>query len=190
MAKSEAQRGIQGQNLVERILKSRDFVCVEGIGTPFLQKMVKGRNSQRNGWLLRWIKFFQKPSGDHRAFLPDKSGRGVLIETKTITDRETLRWSDLRKHQPGKLDKHVRVGAVVLLAWVHTSGVYLMQWPVPGFAPGRNSIKLERAKQLDIESAWQFCPGKAPKSWVFSRDEPCAVCEAANKKIEEALRSG
>ena len=171
MARKEAIRGKKGENKVAGVLRGRGFVRVEPIGTPvILRTFSKGRYPG-----VFHVKFGQKVSGDHRALLPDKSGRAVLVETKTIIDRDTLRWSDMRTHQPERLDLHVEENAVVLLAWVHRSGTYLMQWPVPGYAP-RKSIKLATAKELNIESAWQFCGEGASLDWIISIDQPCPVC--------------
>jgi hypothetical protein len=111
---------------------------IERIGTP-----VKLIPAPRAPGCFRVI-WAEPVSGDHRGLLP--GGRSVLAETKTILDRN-LRYSDLRQHQPGRLTCHAELGGLSLLVWVHSSGVYVMQWPVAGFAPGK-SIAPEIAEKL------------------------------------------
>ena len=84
-------------------------------------------------------------SGDHRGLIGEE-GRSVLIEVKTILDRN-LRFSDFRSHQPDRLSEHARLGGLSLVVWVHTSGVYVMTWPIPGFGEG-TSIDVPRAIEL------------------------------------------
>jgi hypothetical protein len=90
-------------------------------------------------------------SGDHRGILP--GGRSVLAETKTILERNLV-WSDLRDHQPERLDEHTRWGGLTFLVWVSARGVFIMRWPIPGFGPGKG-ITLEKAEQLDVTDATQ-----------------------------------
>lgn len=121
--------GKYGQERAAAALRSLGIEMVEQIGTPvFLIPAERARNT----YFVTWG---EKVSGDHRGILP--GGRSVLAETKTIMERN-LRWSDLRDHQPGRLDEHSKHGGLSLLVWVHTTGVHVMQWPVHGFGPGES----------------------------------------------------
>lgn len=153
MARSEQRIGASGEQLVENRLRAIGFDMIEKIGTPirmtplptFAINALRRMGINTNG-IFR-VAFGDKVAGDRRAII-NPSGRSVLIETKTILNRN-LRYSDLRKHQPGKLDEHSVLGGISILAWVHESGVYIMQWPVPGFQKGK-SIKTEQAQSLNI----------------------------------------
>lgn len=138
MSKAEAKLGIRGQELAANVLRQIGVFMVEHIGTPFT--IVK---AGRRGWYQGF--FGEKVSGDLRGHT--KNGISVLAEVKTIWNRN-LRWSDLREHQPGRLDMHAE-RAISLLIWVHDSGVFIMLWPVPGFRPGK-SISPEQAASLNI----------------------------------------
>ena len=121
--------GKYGQERAAAALRSLGIEMVEQIGTPvFLIPAERARNT----YFVTWG---EKVSGDHRGIL--QGGRSVLAETKTIMERN-LRWSDLRDHQPGRLDEHNQHGGLSLLVWVHTTGVHVMQWPVLGFGPGES----------------------------------------------------
>lgn len=125
------------------VLRGRGLRCVRKIGTPIkilTKRVISGLTWHRIAW-------GEKVMGDTTALAP--GGRGVLIETKTITDRN-LQYSDLRKHQPGDLSRYADAEGIALLVWVHHSGVYVMEWPIPGFEPG-TSISPEYARELDIQ---------------------------------------
>lgn len=153
MSKTEQRVGKAGENLVQRTLYSRGFLIPEKIGTPVRLISLTSRAIsmlRRSGISPKGIYrviFGEKVSGDHRAVLP--GGKSVLVESKTILDTDRLIYSKLRDHQPDALTAHAETGAVSLLAWVSSYGVFLMRWPVPGFAP-RKSISLEKAQELDI----------------------------------------
>ncbi len=140
MTRAQDRTGKQGQNLAASALRMLGIEMVEKIGTPvkLIPVQYQGR---KDVYRVIWG---EKVSGDHRGILPN--GRSVLAETKTILDRN-LRWSDLREHQPGRLDQHNQHGGLTLLVWVHSSGVYIMQWPVLGFGEGK-SITPEQAQEL------------------------------------------
>lgn len=139
--KHEQTIGKQGQNLAAAELRSIGIEMVEKIATPVL--LIP---SAHKG-LFRPV--FEEPvSGDHRGILHD--GTSVLAETKTIMDRN-LRYSDLRDHQPARLTEHVSWGGLSLLVWVHSEGIYIMQWPIFGFKPG-TSISPKNAQFLSIRS--------------------------------------
>ena len=142
MARYEDQVGKAGQNVAASALRRLGIECVEKIGTP-VKLIPRGKWGAQITYQVIWG---EKVAGDHRGILP--GGRSVLAETKTILDRN-LRWSDLLEHQPRKLSAHAEAGGLSLLVWVHSTGVYVMQWPVPGFGPGRSIVP----KQAGIFSA-------------------------------------
>lgn len=135
--------GKHGQNIAASVLSGRCGInMVEKIGTPVLAIPDK-----RHPGLFRVI-FEAKVSGDHRGLIGN--GISVLAETKTILDRN-LRYSDLREHQPARLDEHVKFGGISLLVWVHGSDAYVMRWPIEGFEYG-SSVSHERAQALNAET--------------------------------------
>ena len=138
MSRYEDRIGKAGQSQAGQALRRLGVEQVEEIGTP-AKLIPAGRGVYKVSW-------GEKVAGDHRGILP--GGRSVLAETKTILDRN-LAWSDLRPHQPGKLTEHAEHGGLSLLVWVHSSGVYVLPWPVPGFGPGK-SINPDKARELEI----------------------------------------
>lgn len=142
MSRKEAKIGKAGENLAANRIRSLGIEMVEEIGTPFT--IVK---SKPNNWFQGF--FGKKVSGDTRGVIPG-TGRSVLVETKTIMDRN-LRWSDLREHQPERLSQHAELGGWSLLVWVHHTGIYIFEWPIPesDFRPGK-SMTIEVAKRLEI----------------------------------------
>jgi hypothetical protein len=141
--RSQQQRGKQGQNVAASALSRAGIEMVEQIGTPV--KLIPVHDHRQD--VFRVV-FGEKVSGDHRGIL--YGGRSVLAETKTILDRN-LRYSDLREHQPGRLTSHATFGGLSLLVWVHSSCVYIMEWPIEGFVEGK-SITPEKARELNIVS--------------------------------------
>ena len=139
MSRHEDRIGKIGQEHAAAALRRIGVNMVEKIGTPV--KIIPAR--VKGTYTVVWG---EKVSGDHRGILDD--GTSVLAETKTIMDRNLV-WSDLREHQPERLDQHAEFGGVSLLVLVHKSGVYVMRWPVPGFGP-RKSITPEQAQQIDV----------------------------------------
>lgn len=154
MGRKSQQLGEQGELLAENRLRAIGLEMVEKIGTPVRLIRLPTRTikvlslSGINPKGISRVIFGEKVSGDRRAIIPG-SGRSVLIETKTILDRN-LRWSDLRDHQPGRLDRHYELGGLSLLVWVHKTGIYILRWPVPDFGY-RKSITPEQAEQLNIQ---------------------------------------
>lgn len=140
MAKYEDQVGKAGQNIAASALRRLGILRVQKIGTP-VKIIPRGKYGNQITYQVIWG---EKVAGDHHGILP--GGRSVLAETKTILDRN-LRWSDLLEHQPEELSGHAADGGLSLLVWVHSSGVYVMQWPVPGFGPG-GSITPQKAAAL------------------------------------------
>lgn len=142
MSRREQRIGNMGQEHAAAALRRAGVNMVEKIGTPV--KLIPSKRGGKGTYTVIWG---EKVSGDHRGILP--GGISVLAETKTILDRNLV-WSDLREHQPERLTEHFQCGGVSLLVWVHSSGVYVMRWPVPDFGP-RKSITPERAEELHIE---------------------------------------
>lgn len=140
--KYEHTVGKQGQRLAADALTRLGVEMVEKIGTPVIM-IPKGT---KNGVPVFQVVFEEKVSGDHRGILSD--GTSVLAETKTILDRN-LRYSDLREHQPDRLTQHHSFGGLSLLVWAHSSGVYVMRWPIKGFVSGV-SISPSTAEALSI----------------------------------------
>ena len=129
MTRREQRIGGAGEHVAASVLSALGISMVERIGTPV--KLIPAPYA-RGYYRVIWA---EAVSGDHRGILP--GGRSVLAETKTIMDRD-LRWSDLRPHQPGQLTQHAELGGLSLLVWVHSTGVYVLKWPVAGFGPGKS----------------------------------------------------
>jgi hypothetical protein len=141
MSRTEQAIGKHGQELAQATLRRMGVKMVEQIGTPVhLIPHLRDKGYYR-------VIFGEKVSGDHRGIT--FGGISVLVETKTILGRETLRWSDFREHQPGRLSEHHDEGGLSLVAWVSDIGVFVLRWPIPGFGPGK-SINFERARELEI----------------------------------------
>lgn len=141
MSRKEQRIGGAGERYAASALSALGVELVERIGTP-----VKLCPHPRIPGYFRVI-WSEPVSGDFRGILP--GGRSVLAECKTILDRN-LRFSDLREHQPDALTRHAEMGGLSLLVWVHGSGIFVLRWPVPGFAPG-TSITPERAAALALK---------------------------------------
>jgi hypothetical protein len=141
MSRQQQSIGAAGESLAAQVLRGLGALMVEEISTPV--RLIP-HPTIPGYYRVIWG---EKVSGDHRGILP--GGRSVLVETKTITDRN-LRWSDLREHQPDRLTEHAVHGGMSLLVWVHSSGVYVMRWPVPGFGPGK-SIDPETAARRAVD---------------------------------------
>ena len=139
MTRQQQSIGKHGQKFARSMLSGLGLEFIEEIGTPVILIPVSG--PRKNIYQVIWG---DKVAGDHRAMLPD--GRSVLIEVKTILDRN-LTGSDLREHQPMKLQQHADFNGLSLLVWVHDTGVYVMRCPIAGFGPGKG-ITPERAAEF------------------------------------------
>lgn len=126
----EQKIGKDGEQRARSVLAGLGLEMIEKIGTPVNLIPVRSAH-QKNVFFVVWG---EKVAADHRAILPD--GRSVLIEVKTIDERN-LAWSDLRDHQPAKLQQHADLNGLSLLVWVHGMEVFVMRWPVEGFGPGK-----------------------------------------------------
>ncbi len=144
MTKHEQRTGAIGEQHAAQALRSAGIEMVEKIGTPV--KLIPSRIP--GTYKVIWG---EKVSGDMRGILP--GGKSVLAETKTILDRN-LRYSDLREHQPERLTQHAEHGGVSLLVWVHTTGIWIMRWPVNGFIRGK-SIDPDTAEELHLINGLQ-----------------------------------
>lgn len=142
MTKKQQVIGKGGEERAANTLRSLGIRMVEKIGTPV--RLIPAK--QPNTYFVIWG---DKVSGDHHGIIP-YTGRYVLAETKTMLDHN-LRWSDLREHQPERLSEHANLGGLSLLVWVHSDGIYVMQWPIPGFQSGK-SIDRETATALDLKT--------------------------------------
>ena len=143
MSKAQDTIGKQGQEVAAAALRRIGVNMVEKIGTP-VKIIHKGTKDSVAVFQVIWG---EKVSGDHRGILSD--GTSVLAETKTILDRN-LRWSDLREHQPGRLTEHHNRGGLSLLVWVHSTGTYIMKWPINGFEKERDSLLPTEAAFMNI----------------------------------------
>ena len=142
--------GAHGEQLASSVLVGMGVNDPEKIGTPVqLTPYFKyGKKAPEKG-VFR-VKFGEKVSGDRRGVLDN--GISVLIEVKTLLDKDRIIFSDMRDHQPERLARHASYGkALSLLVWVHSSGVYAMRFPIAGFGPGK-SIKLKQAIDLHFET--------------------------------------
>jgi len=129
MTRREQLIGKDGEQLARSVLDGLGLEFIEKIGTPV--KLIPVPSSRKN---VYQVIFGEKVAADHRAMLPD--GRSVLVEVKTVYDRNLV-WSDLRDHQPAKLQQHAEFNGLSLLVWVHDSGVFVMRFPIEGFGPGK-----------------------------------------------------
>lgn len=143
MGKAQDTIGKQGQEIAAAALRRIGVNMIEKIGTP-VKVIPKG---MKDGVPVFQVIWGEKVSGDHRGILDD--GTSVLAETKTILDRN-LRWSDLREHQPGRLTEHHNRGGLSLLVWVHSTGTYVMEWPIIGFDKERTRITPTEAAFMNI----------------------------------------
>lgn len=156
MTKREDDIGKHGQNLARSVLDGLGIECLEKIGTP-IKAIPMGKVRGQEVWQVIWG---EKVAGDHRGVLP--GGRSVLIETKTIVERNLV-WSDFREHQPGKLSAHDNMGGLSLVVWVHSPEVYVMEWPITGFGPGKGITPalaeiLDKIARGNLREACRTCP--------------------------------
>lgn len=142
--KREQNIGKHGENLAESMLHGLGLEFIEKVGTP-VKLIPINANSAKTG--IYKVIFGERVAADRRAMLPD--GTSVLIEVKTILDRNLV-WSDLREHQPGKLQQRADFNGLSLLVWVNDT-VNVMRWPIEGFGPGKG-ITPARAVQLHVET--------------------------------------
>lgn len=141
MGKAQTTIGKQGQEIAAAALRRIGVNMVEKIATPVL--LIP--HTHNKGWFR--VVYEEPVSGDHRGILSD--GTSVLAETKTILDHN-LRWSDLREHQPARLTEHHNHGGLSLLVWVHSTGTYVMEWPIIGFDKERTRITPTEAAFMNI----------------------------------------
>lgn len=121
------------------------------LGFQRVRKNPPAKFMSGNGTLLS-----VKGGADFTAITGDGSGRVVHAEVKTWNE-DTLTWSALKPHQRDDLDEINRLGGVALLIWVRkkANGRYqtmVIPWPVPGFGPGRQSIRLADVERHEVIS--------------------------------------
>lgn len=144
------RKGKVGELAAEQTLRAMGFRFIKPVGKHVHLTPIDARRG------IYLVKFVSTLPGDFTAV--GDNGRSVLVEVKHINDRDVLRWSDLRKGknglpgQPESLNAHHEAGGMSLLVWVNsTPNVIVMDWPIPGFGPGRaGSLSLERAIELDV----------------------------------------
>ncbi len=93
--------------------------------------------------------FCGKAEGDLRAVGP--GGTSVLVECKSRPER--LTFSDLEKHQSARLDEHLALGGISLVAWHNSDGIYVLPWDImraQGFGKG-HGIGSEWAAKNEIK---------------------------------------
>lgn len=106
MPRYQQRKGKIGENITFRILRTMGFRFIRPVGkhvhlTPIDPK----RGTYR-------VNFISKLAGDFTAV--GDGGQSVLVEVKHIDQRDTLRWSDLRKGQPESLTEHAEAGGLSL----------------------------------------------------------------------------
>ena len=141
----EQRTGRAGEELAASVLRGFGIQQIERIGTPVRQ--VDGRIIYGEPVAADFRGVYQVSVHPHTTN-PETIGQSVLAEVKTV--EHNLRWSDFREHQPGKLSEHAELGGLSLVVWVHSSGVYVMQWPIRGFGPG-DGLTPDAAREV----AWE-----------------------------------
>ena len=135
--KRNQSKGVVGECIAARVLKSMGLRCIRAIYTGWTIK----RN--REGKIVGASPTGQV-AGDYNAVAP--GGISVLVEVKK-KDEDRLVYSTLEPHQHKALYDHHEAGGISLLVWVHENIPYVMRYPIDGFKP-RSSIKIEEARWL------------------------------------------
>lgn len=120
-------KGNQGQKLADEELVRRGVAMVRSIPT-----------------LKRAGRYVRTTAADTIGIIPG-TGQSVIMEIKAYDG--VLQWSALRDDQHQRLAEHSQYGGISLIGWVNGKDVYIMQYPVAGFAP-RRSITPEMAQNL------------------------------------------
>lgn len=127
------------------------YLALRSIGLEFIEPI-------HQAWkLIRWLPKYgrgaahivplKKLKGDFRAI--GRDGVSVLVEVK-MRDEQLL-WSDLKQHQREALTEHYQCGGMSLVVWVATNDIFVLEWPIDGFAP-RRSLSEEQARALNLTS--------------------------------------
>jgi len=154
LGRQSVMKGKKGQAIALTEMRRIGFLECQEIATP----VVYVRTRLIDQIPYHQVAYKERVNGDITAFLPN--GVGVVCEVKTKTDGN-LTWSIMQKHgehQATNLDRISKIG-VALVAWVcAVDECYLLQWPIPGFGPGRDSISIEDAAKLSIKflPPWAF----------------------------------
>jgi len=134
------RKGKIGELAAERALRTMGIEYLRPVGKNVHLTPVNAKKG------IYRVRFISRLPGDYRGVVGN--GRSVLVEVKHITDRNTLRWSDLRPGQAASLTEHAKAGGLSLLVWVHDD-IYVLEWPIDGFKP-RKSISLEMARRTQM----------------------------------------
>lgn len=145
MSNIQKRHGEIGQDRAAHALAALGLRCVQEIATP----TKKIPHPKIKGYYR--IIYGAKVAGDHHGVLP--GGRGVLVEVKYTSGNENLAWSQFEPHQPLGLSAWADTGALALVVWVMPRGIWILEWPIPGFDGPRKSITLEMAERLDISDS-------------------------------------
>ena len=134
--------GKNGEILALSVLAGRGVRIPERFGPAVQMSLVRGVKGAYH------IIPGDPVSGDINGIL--ENGIRVIAEVKTVYDRN-LRWSDLRKGQPEKLDMNKQYNGISLLVWVSGEGVFVMDWQYPNddFGPG-HGLTIAQARLLDV----------------------------------------
>ena len=143
MMQNSSKIGKAGESIAAGVLGRLGIHMVEEIATPIV--IIKSRKINQIMWYrIRWKK---KVSADHNGIM--KNGRRVLAEVKTVEGN--LVWTDFKPHQPGRLSMNEEYNGISLVVWVHSTGIKVLRWPIPGFKKGRG-VTPEQADELNIQS--------------------------------------
>jgi len=132
--RQQQKQGARGEEQAAAALTRLGVEMVVKVETPV--RLVRGQ-------VIR----HKKADADITGIYP-ATGQRVLAEVKTHDDN-TLPWSEFRPHQPVRLSENVRCKGLSFVIWVHSAGVFVLTWPIPGFAPGA-SIALDYAKRFNL----------------------------------------
>ncbi len=139
------RNGDWGEELAAEALRRLGFLCVEPIQTGF--------QIVRSGERITGAFPLEKVSGDIKAIAP--GGRAVHCEVKCTGKDANLIWSVFTRkrkdHQIKALNATVAAGGIGLVVWVKSPiDVCVLQWPIPGFCPGKG-LSWEQACTLELD---------------------------------------
>lgn len=133
--RAQQRQGARGEVDAAKYLARLGVEMIVKVETP--THFVKGRAIR-----------YKKADADINGIYPP-TGQRVLAEVKTH-DGDTLPWSEFRPHQPERLTKNDEYRGISFVVWVHSTGVYVLRWPIPGFDRPRTSIKLFYAQRMNL----------------------------------------
>jgi hypothetical protein len=136
-------KGKAGEKLALTVMRSLGFKNLQQIGTPVRLIPPSGKQQRRD--FFRRIIWGEKVRGDIWG-IESETGKSVLVEVKTY-DGDRLVFSALDPHQVEALNSQVSCNGLAFLVWVSFNGIFVLEWPIPGFEP-RTSLSLEKAERL------------------------------------------